>query len=540
VLYGRLDWVYQEEVYGRGRWNGAWWSPDSGHLAYLRIDQTEVPTYPLADLTQQHPTARTMRYPKSGDPNPTARLFVSTPTGTPVEVDLSAYGDDVLIVRVGWTPDGKRLLFQVTDRIQTWLDLNTADPTTGDVTRLLHEESTSWVNIRGLPRWLDDGSFLWQSERTGFNHVYHYAADGRLLHTVTAGEWEVRRLLDVKGDTLWFTGSKDSAVERRAYRVKLDGTGFRALTPEPGSHSVRLNGDGSYLIDTFSSARVPSETRLLDGDGKLVRVLASAQVRALKTHVYSPVEMLKIPARDGFELDASLVRPPDFDARKVYPVWLPTYSGPNAPSVSHRWAGDAWTQFLAQRGILVLRVNVRSASGKGQVHTGSCYKQLGVQELRDLEDAVAWLTAHDWADAERVGISGWSYGGFMAAFALTHSKAFALGVAGAGVYDWRNYDTIYTERYMSTPALNPDGYAATSCIAAAKNLHGHLLVAHGTQDDNVHVQNALQFAFALQQAGKSFDLMLYPKSGHGLRTREQRRHHRQNTWDAIQRVLLRR
>lgn len=539
VLYGRLDWVYQEEVYGRGRWNAQWWSPDSAHVAYLRIDQAAVPRYPLVDQTDGHPTARETRYPKAGDPNPTARLYVAGRDGAaaPVAADLSGYDADVLVVDVTWSPDGL-LTCQLQDRVQTWLDLCVVDPATGKLTRLLRETSPTWVNLIEPPRWLPDGTFLWQSERTGQQHVYRYKADGSLVGAVTAGDWSVRRVIDVKGDTLWFSATKDGTTERHAYRVGLDGKGLTAVTPEPGTHTVQLDGAGELLIDTFTSHSTPSEVRVIDRDGKVLQVIETARVRALARFAYAAPEPLKIRARDGFELDALLFRPQDFDASHSYPVLVSTYSGPNAPSVADRWDADAWTQFLVGQGVLVLRVNVRTAAGKGQAVTGLCHKRLGASELSDIEDAVDSVTKNPWADAARVGITGWSYGGFMTAYALTHSDRFALGIAGAGVYDWRNYDTIYTERYMDTPDANPRGYALSSCVAAAGKLHGHLLMVHGTQDDNVHLQNAMQFVYALQKAGKQFDFMLYPKSGHGLGSAEQRKHLRELEWRTIERVLL--
>jgi dipeptidyl-peptidase-4 len=261
-------------------------------------------------------------------------------------------------------------------------------------------------------------------------------------------------------------------------------------------------------------------------------------VKTVAEYGYHQPQLLQIPARDGFVMDATLLPPATIEPGKRYPLWIPTYSGPDAPSVSDRWNGDPWSQFLAQQGYAVLQVNNRTSSQKGHAWVSKCWQQFGVQELADLEDAIAWIAAnHAWADPARVGISGWSYGGFMTAFALTHSKAFKLGVAGAGVYDWRLYDSIYTERYMKTPRNNADGYAKTSCIQAAKDLSGYLVLAHGTMDDNVHFQNTLQFALALQKADKEFEMMAYPKSRHGLGSAEQNWHFRKLTWRAIRERL---
>lgn len=543
-LNGKLDWVYQEEVYGRGNFQATWWSPSSRHLAFLALDQSGVPHHPIVDHVPNRAELEDTRYPKAGDPNPTVALCVARARdGKVTTVDLSKYAkDEPLVVRVGWSKDGKQLIYQVQDREQRWLELLSADPDSGKPTLLLREESESFVNVLEEPHWLADGSFLWHSESSGFRHVYRHAADGKRLGALTSGEWEVRGVtaVDEGKQRLWFTASKDSAIGANLYRVNFDGSGLIRLTDGRGSHAVEWNGDRSLFLDRVSSLATPPEVRLCDGErGQVLEVVARAEVKALAEYDYSTPELLQIPAADGFLMDATVVKPQPFDPAKKYPVWLPTYAGPDAPSVFDRWNGDAWTQFLAQQGYVVLQVNNRTSSQKGHRHLAGCWQQLGVSELTDLEAALAWLgTNHPWIDTTRVGITGWSYGGFMTAYALTHSKAFKLGVAGAGVYDWRLYDSIYTERYMRTPQNNPDGYARTSCIEAAKELSGYLVLAHGTLDDNVHVQNTVQLAGALQKAGiDRFEVMVYPRSRHGLGSVEQNNHYRRLTWKAIRERL---
>ena len=275
--------------------------------------------------------------------------------------------------------------------------------------------------------------------------------------------------------------------------------------------------------------------RLCDGaTGEVLCIVSSDTL--LEGLELAPTTLYEVAARDGYPLDVSVTLPPDHDGAATVPrpVFLDTYSGPDAPSVRNAWRPSSWHQFLCEQGFLVLRCNVRSASGRGQLHTATCYGRLGVQELRDLEDAVDWVVREHGGDPERVAIAGWSYGGFMAAYALTHSDRFALGLAGAGVYDWRLYDTIYTERYMRTPQENPEGYAATSVIGSAADLQGHLVLLHGTMDDNVHVQNTIQLVDALQEARRTtFDLMLYPDSRHGVRSK----HKRLYEWRKIKEVL---
>ncbi|MEE8468037.1 MAG: DPP IV N-terminal domain-containing protein [Planctomycetota bacterium] len=544
-LNGKLDWVYQEEVYGRGNYRAHWLSADGAHVAFLALDEAAVHSFTVVDHVEED-TFRVkpeeVNYPKSGDPNPTVTLGIATTTnGAITWVDLTQYDDgEFLIVRVGWTPDGL-CLFMVQDRIQTWCDLNVADLESGEVTTLFRESSESWVDRPSPPRWLADGSFLWTSERTGTKHLYHYAADGELITAVTSGPWNFRRITEFDGSsgTVYFTCTEGGAINTNHYRIQLDGTGFKRLTRGPGSHSIKFNADKTFLIDRVSSLTSPEEVRLCDGEGELIEVLATAEIPAEgQGYTVARWELHEIQARDGTALDVSLLKPVGFDESETYPVWLSTYSGPDAPSVRNRWNGSAWNQFLAENGIIVLQVNVRTASGKGRQAIGQCYKQLGVQELADIEDTVDWLTAHPWADAARVGITGYSYGGFMSAFALVNSDRFALGIAGGGVYDWGMYDTIYTERYMSTPQLNPEGYAATSCLKKAGNLHGFLHMQHGVMDDNVHFQNMLQMVYALQKAGQTnWSMMAYPQNRHGIRDKDQRWHARQLEWNLIQEHL---
>lgn len=529
TFHGMLDWVYQEELYGRGDFQAHWWSPNGGMVAYLSLDEAPVKEFTIVNHVpegflekERAVTTEVSNYPKAGDPNPFARLSIAHVDGKKVvPVDLSAFPKDALIVRVEWTPDGKTLLATVQDRIQTWAELCAVDPATGALTKWIREESTTWVNRPESPHWLDGGKFLWLSERTGRMHVYHYEKGGKLLGPVTSGDWQVRSIerVDEQKRLLWFEGTKDGATGRHLYCIGFDGEGLVCLTPGVGTHTFALNATGTFVLDSWSAMDQPTIVRVLDGNtGKEVAEIGRAPLgEDAKKYAFSEKKRVTVKARDGYDLDACVQLPPDWKEGQRYPVWLPTYSGPDAPTVRDAWGHSTYNQFLAQQGFVLLQVNVRSASGRGQADTGTCYKQFGVQELKDLEDAVDHVCASFGGDPARVAIGGWSYGGFMAAYALTHSKKFALGLAGAGVYDWQLYDTIYTERYMRTPQENQAGYDASSVIKAAKDLHGHLVILHGTMDDNVHVQNAMQLVWELQKAGKQdFELMVYPRSRHGL------------------------
>ena len=537
LLNGELDWVYQEEIYGRGDFKGFWWSADSSRLAYLQTDESPVQAFTVVDHLPYRLGLEQTNYPKAGDRNPLVRLgVVPAAGGETTWVDLGRYTPtDMLVVSVGWAPGGDQVVFQVQNREQTWLDLNLAEPAGGAMTQLFRETSPAWVSVNGDPLWLEDGTFLWLSERSGWKHAYHYEADGELIGQVTDGEWELRTLHGVDEETEWvyFSGTRRSPIGGDVYRVKLDGADLTRLSERPGTHTARFSPGFSHYLDTWSDVETPPQVRLHAADGDEARVIAGNRVRALDDYRLSSPEFLQVTARDGFVMEAMLIRPPDFDPANRYPVFQHTYGGPHAQQVRNRWGGTAnlFYQLLAQHGIVVWVMDNRTASGKGAVSTWPVYQQFGKQELADIEDGVAWLREQPWVDGARIGIEGWSYGGFMTSYALTHSDSFAMGIAGGTVSDWRDYDTIYTERYMRTPQNNPDGYRASSPRFNAADLNGALLLIHGTMDDNVHMQNTMQFVYELQKAGKQFDLMLYPRSRHGITDPDLNAHLRQRMLD---------
>jgi dipeptidyl aminopeptidase/acylaminoacyl peptidase len=520
IFNGKADWVYFEEVYRRNR-QAYWWSPDSSRIVFLRFDDTPVRKFTLADPTALQQALESVPYPKAGAPNPLVKLGIVTAAGGPVRwADLGGYSETAsLVLRAGWTPDSQKVYFYVQDRAQTWLDVCQLSRTGGEPTRLFRESTRAWVDDPGAPTFLKDGSFLLTSERTGWKHLYHYGADGKLKGPITRGSWEARTLhrVDEAGGWVYFSGTRDGHLAVNLYRVKLDGSLMQRLTNEPGSHVVSVDPKGGLFIDSASSHQTPVRVRLYRTDGTLARTLDTNPVYAIEEYLRGAYERVQIPTSDGFLLEASLLKPPTFDPKRHYPVWLMTYAGPHAPTMQDSWGtGRLRDEMLAQMGFIVFRCDPRSASGKGACSTWTAYRQLGVQELKDLETAVQWLAKHPYIDPARIGMSGHSYGGFMTAYALTHSTLFAAGIAGAPVTDWRSYDSIYTERYMNTPQENPEGYKATSVVAAASRLHGKLLIAHGLMDDNVHAQNSMQLVQALQRADKPFELMVYPRNRHGI------------------------
>lgn len=539
TLNGVLDWVYEEELYGRGDKRGYWWSPDSSAIAFLRTDETPVRPFTIVNHQGVNQEVEEEFYPKSGAPNPLVRLGVAEIGNASVKfVDTSKYKpEDFLVVRVGWSPDSKRVIYQAENRIQTFLDLNAADRTSGATTTLFKETSPAWVEVIDNAEWLNDGSFIWQSARDGYKHLYHYDASGKLIKQITNGDWEVREFYgaDERNGFLYFSATKDSTIAPQIYRIKLDGTGLQKISTGNGSHFVSFDPNFTYFIDSYSDVTTPTQTRLYSADGTLVRVINENPVPVLAQYKLSKPEFLKVKTRDGFEMEAMMIRPPDFDASKKYPVMQFTYSGPHAPQVRNAWAGTTgmWYQMLAQKGYIIWVVDNRSASGKSTKSEYAVYKNFGESELRDLEDGINYLKTLPYVDASRIGLHGWSFGGYMTAYALTHSNAWKMGIAGGTVTDWRLYDSIYTERYMSTPELNPEGYRKSSVQTAAGNLSGKLMLIHGAIDDNVHLQNTMQLVFELQKAGKQFDLMLYPTARHGVTNPLQVKHMRQMMTDYI-------
>lgn len=520
---GEADWVYFEEVFNRN-WKAYWWSPDGSRVAFLEFDDAPVGDHALLDDSASRRQVERTPYPRAGEPNPRVRVGVTTVGGGPVRfADLADYSEgSYLVTDVGWWPDG-RVRFYVQDRAQTWLDVMAMPADSTSPTRLFRETTRAWVDNPGPPSVLADGSFLLPSERDGWRHLYLFAADGTLKRQVTSGEWEVRDVLRVDSSTgtIDFTGTRDGPVAINLYRTSVEGGAIQRLTDSNGSHAVSFSPDGRYFLDTWSDLETPTQVTLRTGDGTKVRTIDSNPARDRESLIFGPRRRVQIKTADGFALEGEVVLPADLDPEKLYPVWVMTYGGPHAPTVSDGWAGGRmYDQALAAEGIIAFRVDPRSASGKGAVSTWSAYRRLGVQELKDLEEAVAWLKReYPCVDGTRIGLAGHSYGGYLTAFALTHSKLFAAGIAGAPVTDWRDYDSIYTERYMGLPQDNPEGYDASSVVKAAAELHGRLLIAHGAMDDNVSMRNTMRLVQALQQADKDFELMIYPTSRHGIGSR---------------------
>ena len=520
IRNGKADWVYFEEIYNR-KWQAYRWSPDGESLAYQQFDDSEVPTFQISDHTTLTQSFEVEHYPKAGDKNPLVRLGIVSRNGGPTTwVDTSAYDShDLILTHFQWKPDSSGLFWYAQNRIQTWLDVVCTE-SDGRNRKILRDQTEAWIENPGDLQFLDDGGFLMFSERTGWKHLYRVAADGSEITPLTTGEWEVRELLciDEARATVVVTGTRDSKIAENLYWISIYGSiGEPArLTPENGHHTASVSPHGKYFIDTWSNLHQPHTVELRNGRGDRIRVLQKPISVPTDKYRFGKVELREVPMADGSTTSAIFVLPPDFDATKRYPVWLKTYAGPHSPGVKDIWNARLPEHLLANLDIVVIIFDPRSASGYGARSAWIAYQKLGVEETSDLISVCDWLGKQPWADTARIGLSGHSYGGYFTAYAMTHCDRISAGISGAPVTDWANYDTIYTERFMSTPQLNPDGYKKASVIEAASSLKGRLLLLHGLKDDNVHPENTIQLVHALQQANKQFELMLYPTARHGI------------------------
>ena len=531
LFYGRLDWVYQEELYGRGNFQGYWWSPDSQRIALLKLDESPVEEFVLVSDVPARPEVERTNYPKVGEPNPVVEIgAIDVASGEAKWFDVSDYpAEDRLVVRVTWTPDSAEVFFQVQNREQTWLDMRAGDVASGGSRLVWRETSDCWVEAGPEPVWVQDGAaFLWLSERDGYKHIYRFGRSGEPQGRLTQGAWQVKELVSVdeRAGCAYVLSDQDSKIQTHLYRVPLAGGELQRITEGRGTHDVDMAPDHKSFVTHWSDAETPGCVSLRDLDGDELRAIATSKPQMMTRFGVQFPEFFQVETRDGFEMEAMLIKPADYDASKQYPVVQFTYSGPHAPRVRDRWGGRdfLWHNLLAQQGYVVFCCDNRSASGKGRTFAKACWRKLGQSELQDLSDGVDWLIEQGVAEPGRVAIWGWSYGGYQTLYNLTHSKKWAAGVAVNPVTDWRLYDTIYTERYGGLPSNNAAGYEQGSVTNAAKDLHGHLMLVAGAMDDNVHMQNSFQFLHAMQQAQKDCDFMVYPRVRHGIGDLQQQVH----------------
>lgn len=529
ILNGTLSWVYWEEIYDHTNVPYSW-SPDSKGIAYLQTDESEVPISTFVNFEPVNQGVVKQRYPKAGQKNPKVRLGI-------VEIDSAKTtwvdcGDYEYLARFNWLPNSMEIAVQTLNRKQNELKLFFADRFSGKSRLILTETQPAWINLNDSLYFFKDGKkFIWMSERDGYQHLYLYSIDGKLINQLTKGDFMVVPSfggivsrngglvgVDEKKGIVYFTSNKEALKERHLYRVDLKGKDIKKITLESGVHGVTFSPDMRFYIDNFSNSSTPPELSLCRNDGKKIMTIASSAKDFVEKFNLNYPEFYTFKTEDGLELPATMIKPKNFDPSKKYPAIVYIYGGPGAQQVIDSWSSRIfWANILANEGFFYFVFEVRAGMGKSKATETSVYKQAyGIQNLKDILDGVKWIKKFPFIDEKRLGIWGGSGGGCTTLFVMTHSDVFKAGISLYPVSDWHYYDSIYTERYQSTPDDNPEGYKATSSVLSAKNLKGRLLIVHGTYDDNVHPQNTEAFINELIKHNIQFELMIYPWRKHGI------------------------
>jgi len=521
---GGLDWVYPEEL---ELGTAYWWAPDSSAIAYLQFNVSGEPLYPHADLLGSRAVFEPQRYPQAGEKNAIVKVGVIPAAGG--ETKWLEVGDTVktyLIARAGWVPDSTGVYIVRTNRIQNQLDFLVYEAASGKSRTVYRESDSYWVNVVGEPVFLKDGKrFLWTSERDGFRHLYLYSLDGAAPRQLTTGAWQVTDFagLDEKGGRAYYRSSEASPLERQLYSVRMDGGDKRRITAGAGTHRISMAPTGTAFLDIYSNLTSPPEGTLRNANGETIAPYRVADRRAFDELDIRPTEIVEFKGKDGTSFYGRLIKPPGFDPQKKYPLLVDVYGGPHAQAVRNAWPGLGMDQVFAQAGYVVWEMDNRGSAGRGHAFETPVYRNLGARELADQREGVEYLISRGFVDPQRIGVTGWSYGGFMTLNLLLNAPdLFHAGFAGAPVTNWLNYDTIYTERYMGMPDDNAEAYARTSLARRARNLTGKLMIAHNLEDDNVLFQNSTQLIRALEVAGKHFELSLYTEKTHGVSGAEAR------------------
>lgn len=518
-MNGRPSWVYPEEF---GEREAYWFSPDNSKIAYLQYNEVDVFQYPVIHELEFETGLELMRYPKAGEENPTLKLFiVDIDSGEIEEVPTNSNADNY-IVRPIWKNDGTELTFRRMNRQQNHLEFLSYDLDSKSVRTIFEEKEDAYISLHDNFIQLEDGeTFIWTSEVSGYNHIYHYHFDGTLINQLTTGENPVGSIINVDEDDkkVYYTAYSNMGLESHFYVVDMDGSDMKQLTERPGRHSISMNDAAEYYTDLFNGFDHPYEATLYQADGKEVRELLTTNIEKVEKHGLEKPELMMFKSADGSEdLVATIYKPVDFDPNKKYPVVLPLYGGPEYQDVTSTYKNADGYQQLAQLGFIVVRANYRGSGNRGKEFATLHYKKLGTYEIDDYAQVIKEVTKRDYADGDRVGVFGHSYGGYATALLmLRYPELFHAGVSGAPVTDWRSYDTIYTERYMDTPQRNKAGYDEGSAMTYADKLKGNLMIIHGTIDNNVHPQNSIMLIDALIKADKDFDVMFYPGNRHGIR-----------------------
>lgn len=525
IINGSTDWVYEEEFAFTRAFA---WNADGKKIAYYTFDETAVPEYNMQVWGELYPVDYRYKYPKAGEKNSMVTLSVyDLDKNAAVKVDIGTE-TDIYIPRINWTKNPNLLSVRRMNRLQNRLDILHADAETGKTSVVLTETSPAYVDLEltdNLTYLADGKHFVHASERSGFKHLYLYDMNGKLIRALTKGEWEVADFqgIDEKKKLIYFTSTEASPLERQLYSVSMDGKSKSRLSTAKGTHDINFSPDFSYYLDTYSDANTPLSVGLYTAPaGKLVKMLETNDdlKKRLQEYSLTKKEFFQFSTPDKTTLNGFLMKPADFDANKKYPVFMYVYGGPGNQQVSDAWSGSnyMWFQLLTQKGYIVACVDNRGTGGRGTAFRQTTYANLGKYEVQDQIEVAKYLGAQPYVDKTRIGIHGWSYGGYMAALCMTvGADYFKAGISGAPVTTWRFYDTIYTERYLKRPQENAEGYDANSPVTHAAKLKGKFLLIHGTGDDNVHFQNSITLQQELINNGKQFDTFVYPNQAHGVR-----------------------
>jgi len=515
------DWVYEEEFAFVRAFE---WSPDSKYIAYIKFDEKDVPEISMDIFgTTLYPQQLQFKYPKAGEKNSVVSLHIYDVDNNSTKTVPTEKGD-VYIPRIKWNKQKHSLSYILLNRHQNDLKLNLVDASSLKEKTLIHEQSNTYIDVTDNLTFLADNSFIWTSEKDGFNHIYLYNSAGKLTNQVTKGNWEVTDFYgyDAKGKRLYYQSTELGSINRGIYSIKLNGKSKRELSKDEGTNSAIFSKNFKYYINTFSDGNSPNTYTLRKAsNGKIINVIEdnSALKNTLFNYKLTDKKFLTIKTEEGVELNAWMMKPVDFDSTKQYPVFMYVYGGPGSQTVQNSWAGSnyMWFQMLTEKGYIVVSIDNRGTGGKGADFKKVTYKELGKYEIEDQIASAKYLGSLPYVDKNRIGMFGWSFGGYMTSLAMTKgADVFKMGIAVAPVTNWRFYDSVYTERYMQTPQENESGYDGNSPINYVSLLKGHYLLIHGSADDNVHYQNTMRMVEALVQANKQFDLFIYPDKNHGI------------------------
>lgn len=550
ILNGYASWVYYEEILGRAsNYKSYWWSPDSKKIVFMRMDENKVPVFPIVSEEGVHGYTEETRYPKAGDPNPEVKIGVVGVEGGDIQWANFNEKTDQYFGMPYWKPDGSALWVQWMPRTQEQLIIYEINTANGSKKEILKEEQKTWIDLDDQGeriRFLNNGKqFIYRSDASGWNHLYLHDMNGKRIGAITSGNYTVTEVLmiDEKKKQVYFVCRKDNSACFDLYRVGLNGGGIKRMTFGKFNHrNISLSPNGNYFITQYSDAQTPDVLALADANGRMIKVIGSAKGTEFETTAFAKTELLRIKSEDGkYDLPVRITWPLNYDPKMKYPLLINIYGGPNAGTVYDGWQLSMQQQWWANEGLIQVAMDHRASGHFGKEGMNYLHRNLGYWETKDWSTIVKWLIQNAGVDAERVGITGFSYGGYMTCYALTYgSDVFTHGMAGGSVTDWQLYDSHYTERYMDTPEENPEGYKSASVLTHVGKYKGALRIYHGTMDDNVHLQNSLQLVKALQEQKKRFEFMPYPGGRHGWRNLRQQDAHSWNDNAAfIYKYLLR-